>query len=246
MQSLDRLLRILEAVSGNSQPSSVTEVTEQVGLSISTVSRLMRVLADADLLHQSEVDRRYTLGPRLFALAHAAEQNLDLTALVRPVLTRLRDITGETASFHVMRGSQRVCLVEVPSRHEVRRVVPVGLTHDLDGGATAAVLLSGLSPERTRELLAGFKTRGADLNSLNKHIEHARTHGWVHVADEWVKDLASVSAAVWRADSVFGAISVSGPQSRFSDEVALSHVPAISAAAAEVSARIGGAPPVSA
>lgn len=240
MQSLDRLLRILEAVAAKGHPSSVAEVTEQVGLSISTVSRLMKQFADAGILQQEEGDRRYSLGPRLIALSHDAEANLDINAIVRPVLERLRDSSGETASLHVMRGAQRVCLLEVPSRREVRRVVPVGLVHDLDGGATAGVLLAGLEEKERRERIKPLKLSKARRAELEEEIASAEEHGWALSVDEWIEDLSGLSAAVYRGQSVFGAISVSGPSSRFTREAAMEQLDTVLAGAAEISARIGG------
>lgn len=241
MQSLNRLLRILEEVAASKHAPSAVDVAESVGLSLSTVSRLMHVLADEGLLDRAGRDRRYTLGPRLFALAHAATQ-IDLTTIARPFLESLRDVTGETASLHVLRGRQRVCLVEVPSHHPVRRVVPVGLPASLAGSATGAVLLAACSEDRQVEQVDAFRMSAAERSMFEGCIEHARTHGWALVVDEWVPGLTGLSVAVAGGDANIAAISVSGPSARFTKDVALSHLDDVLSAADSISARMVGGP----
>lgn len=236
MQSLDRVMRILESVAGQPQASGAAEVAERTGLALSTVARLMGQLADASLLHRSR-DRRYTLGPRLYSLARAAGSQLDAVAVARPVVEQLRDVTGETASMHVLRGRLRVCVVEAPSHHQVRRVVPVGLAEPLGGSATGAVLLADGPPDERREQLEALEP--AKRQRFEKLIEHARSAGWALVVDEWSSGLAGLSAAVRDGDSTLAAISVSGPSARFTREVGLSHVDDVLNAARTISTRIG-------
>lgn len=239
MQSLDRLLRVIETVAANTHGSSAAEVAESAGLSLSTVSRLMHELADEDVLTRSERDRRYTLGPRLFALARAAT-HVDLATTARPFLERLRDLTEETASLHVKRGHQRVCLAAAPSRHPVHRVVPPGLTADLGGSATGAVLLSGSSDDEQREQIDALHLPTAERAAFQARINHARASGWALVVDDWVPGLTGLSAAVPGADTTLAALSVSGPSARFAHDTALSHLDDILHAAHSISARIIG------
>lgn len=239
MQSLDRLVRILESVAVDGPSRSAAEVAEATGLSLSTVSRLMLQLADAGLLHRSDRERRYSLGPRLYALARAADQQIDVTAVARPRLEELRDKTGETASMHVLRGRQRVCIAEVPSHHSVRRVVPVGLAEPLLGSATGAVLLATRPAEERTDELDAEALEPAQRQSFEAAMDHARENGWALVVDDWVPGLTGFSAAVRDGQSTFATISVSGPSARFTREVAERHVNDLLDAAHHISAQIG-------
>src|SRR5262245_57372728 len=100
MQSLDRLVSILETVAISERGLTASEVTKAMGLPMATVSRLMHVLADYDLLQRFGGQREYVLGPRLFALVGAATAQLDLVTVARPHLERVRDATEETTSLH--------------------------------------------------------------------------------------------------------------------------------------------------
>jgi IclR family acetate operon transcriptional repressor len=223
MQSLERFLDILETVAPAERGIGAADVAKAVGLPIATVSRLMLVLANYGLLHRPDNRREYVLGPRLFMLVSNASQ-LDLVAVARPHLEQLRDATEETASLHIRRGSYRICVLEVPSRHKVRRVVPVGTTEPLGGSATGAVLLSGLAPEESDAILAEMPIRAAERRKQWQMVDHAREHGWAINVGEWVPGLCGISAGIRENGATMAAISVSGPVTRFTRERALSHL----------------------
>jgi IclR family acetate operon transcriptional repressor len=239
MQSLDRLMTILEQVSERGDPAGAAEIADATGLSLSTVSRLMLQFAEAGLLHRTAHDRRYTLGPRLYALARAADAGLDPATIGRPVLERLRDVTGETASLHVLRGAQRICIVEAPSHQPLRRVVPVGHAEPVGASATGAVLLADRRAAERREVLEALAPD--EQRRFQARLDEARANGWALVIDEWVSGLCGLSAAVRGTDGTRAAVSVSGPSSRFTRTVAMAHLDDILAAARTISARLGGA-----
>ena len=240
MQALHRLITILELVAANRAPSGAAEVAVKMGLPLSTVARLMRQLADEGLLHRSSRDGRFTLGPRLYALARAATSQLDIAELARPIMEELRDVTGETTSLHVLRGTQRVCIAEVQSHHELRRVVPAGLPQPLEGTATGEVLLAGSpAPERQAAIDAsGLSAR--ERAALEERLERTRAEGYA-LADDWVDGLTGISVAVRDSEVTVAALSVSGPSSRFNREVAMGHLAATREAARLLSARLGEA-----
>jgi IclR family acetate operon transcriptional repressor len=237
VQSLDRLMTILETVGAHPDRVSAAEVAQETGLSLSTVSRLMIQFADAGLLYRTGTDRRYCLGPRVYALARAADAQLDLPTIARPVLEGLRDLTGETVSMHVLRGSQRVCIAEVPSRHPLRRVVPVGLAEPLAGSATGAVLLADRSDEEQQRELMALSDEGRQR--FAQALRQARETGWVLVVDDWVGGLAGLSVAVRSGGKTEAAVSVSGPSARFTRHAAESHLDEVLEAARTIAARAG-------
>ena len=238
MQSLDRLVSILETVATSERGLTASEVTKAMGLPMATVSRLMHVLADYDLLQRFGGQREYVLGPRLFALVGAATAQLDLVTVARPHLERVRDATEETTSLHVRLGNQRVCIVEVPSRHRLRRVAPVGKAEPLDASATSSVLLARM--EEKDEIVAALDLTVKQRRILKKRVTHALEHAWALNVEEWLPDLVGLSAAVQDSDTTLGALSVSGPANRFTRERALAHVDTVLEAASRIAFQLGG------
>lgn len=241
MPSLDRLIAILDAVSSSRQPASAVEVAEATGISLSTVSRLMIEFAEAGLLHRSERDRRYTLGPKIYALSRTAESGLDLESIGRPLLEKLRDMSGETVSMHVLRGRQRICILEVPSAHALRRVVPVGTAEPLAGSATGAVLLGDATAEEIDEVLAELpESQRAWFADV---VDHASREHYAVVEAGWLSDLTGVSAAILIGGRVRAAVSISGPTSRFDRRRAESFAETVLQTTADIARRVDGPAP---
>jgi DNA-binding IclR family transcriptional regulator len=240
MRTLDRLIAILETVATSERPVSPARVAEVVGLSLSTVARLMNQMAHRQLLDRSERNGTYTLGARLFAIARAGAEQHDLRRLAQPLMEQLRDVTGETVSLHVRTGGRRVCIAEVPSRHEVRRVIPLGLSLSLYGSATGEVLLAGAPVRERQDEIDALGLSPKERSALEARLERIRQEGWAILVDEAVKGVAGLSAAITDGVSTVAALSVSGPSSRFTERVARSHVDALLQATSELSVRVAG------
>lgn len=224
MQALNRLISILELVAFNGGRMGAAEVAQEMGLPLSTAARLMRQLADEELLYRSSRDGGYALGPRIFSLAAANSPREDLTDLARPELEQLRDKTQETASMHMLRGSRRVCIAEVQSTLPVRRVVPVGLVQEMCGTATGEVLLAyaGLAERDAAADRAGLTEAGRE--DLEARLERIRSEGFA-IAHDPQKGIRGVSAPLREGQKVVAAVSVSGPAERFTDQRARETAP---------------------
>lgn len=70
---------------------------------------------------------RFILGPRLAELAAAAGEDR-LLATAGPVLTHLRDVTGESAQLYRRQGDMRICVAAAERLSGLRDTVPVGST----------------------------------------------------------------------------------------------------------------------
>lgn len=242
MRSLQRVMRILETVARSNEPVGAARVTEATGLSLSTVSRLMQDLAGEAMLVRSARDGTYELGPKLFELARDGSRNADPVTAVRPLLRELRDVTEETTSLHVRNQGRRVCVAEVQSTHEVRRVVPLGLALPLIGTATGEILLAG-APEQEREReISESGLSATEEEGLRSRLQRLREQGWALVSDESLKGVTGLSVAVVDQGVTIAALSVSGPSDRFTEDVALSHLATVREFARRVEDRM--APPV--
>lgn len=235
VQAIDRVMAILEVVTQQPTGATASEVATQAELSMSTATRLLHQLAERNLVARADGDRRYTLGPRLFGLVRGAAAQPELSALSRPVLRRVRDVTGETASLHVRRGHSRICVAALPSTQPVARHVPIGTAMPLHRNATGEVLLAGAPPADRARYLAGLDLAAREQVALQRRIDLILAQGWAMVVDDWVPGVTGISAAVVDGETTIAALSVSGPASRFDAAAAKSHVPTILEAAAELS-----------
>jgi len=125
--------------------------------------------------------------------------------VARPVLERLRDDSGESVQLYVRDGDERVCLVSLESRHELRTIVAEGARLPLAAGS------------------AGRLLRGEPVDG-----------SWVASVEERAPGVASVSAPVLVGGAVVAAVGISGPVERLGRHPGDDHGPAVTAAAERI------------
>src|SRR5690606_38848320 len=201
---LDKAVLVLNALEAG--PASLAQLVQATGLARPTAHRLACALEHHRIVAR-DMQGRFILGPRLAELSSAAGEDR-LLAVAQPVLTQLRDMTGESAQLYRRQGDERVCVAAAERTSGLRDTVPVGAALPMTAGSAAQVLLAWEEPERLHRGLRGAKFTAATLASV-------RRRGWAHSVGEREPGVASVSAPIRGAGGkVIAAISVSGPIER--------------------------------
>jgi IclR family acetate operon transcriptional repressor len=86
VQSIERAIAILKAFSTEKEELGVTELSRQLDLHKSTVSRLIASLQREGLVEENLVTRKYRLGMALVTLGGLVLQRLDVAQTARPLM----------------------------------------------------------------------------------------------------------------------------------------------------------------
>lgn len=141
VEAVERALTILEAFGDGAPSLSLAELAARSGYYKSTILRLAASLERFGYLVRGG-DGRFRLGASLARLGALYRDESDLEAVLRPVLRRLRDASGETASFYVRSGLTRTCLYRENAARELRHHLEEGARLPLSLGAAGKVLLA--------------------------------------------------------------------------------------------------------
>lgn len=114
-----RTLSVLAAFRDNEQDIGVSDIGVRVGLSASTVHRIVRALASEGYLDQNQETERYYLGRASVLLGQAANRRLGLHR-VQTVLERLVDETGESMNLGVRDGGEVIVVMRTDSKQPLR------------------------------------------------------------------------------------------------------------------------------
>lgn len=218
---LDKATVVLDALEAG--PATLAQLVAVTGLARPTAHRLAVALEHYRLVDR-DVQGRFVLGPRLAELASAAGEDR-LLAAAGPVLSALRDHTGESAQLYRRQGDQRVCVAAAERPVGLRDSIPVGSSLTMLAGSAAQVLLAWEDPDRVHRGLQGARFSASTLSNV-------RRRGWAQSVNEREAGVASVSAPV-RGPSgrVVAAVSVSGPAERFTRQQGRLHAGAVVMAA---------------
>jgi DNA-binding IclR family transcriptional regulator len=221
VRAVARSIDLLMALTAG--PRSLGALAKETRLSKATAHRLLVTLAYQDLVIQDPQAGEYSLGPGCFRLVEAVSDGLSgLSAVTRPILEALRDRTGETVTLHVRIASQRICIQELASRHEMRYMAGLGATAPIHVGSAGKLLLAYLDPTEREKLLRSITltpVTGAtitDPDALRREFERIRRRGWAESRGERIVGAASLSTPVFDArGAIVAALSVLGPEARF-------------------------------
>ena len=200
VESVERALSLLDAIPVSGKTSlSLHELSLATGFYKSTILRLTASLERFDYLRRRE-DGRFELGPACARLAMTRNSTLDQSEFLQSAIRALARSSGETASFYVRDGEERVCLFRENSTQSIRHHVDVGDRLPMDKGAAGLVLLAwgGEAGER---------------------FERIRKEGYALSLGDRDPDAAAISAPLFDAHhKLLGALTISGLRSRFTSE----------------------------
>lgn len=240
---LSKIREILDAFTLAEPSLTLAEVRTKTALPTSTAQRLVANLVASGFLDRE--DDRYSIGVDFAYWASAATQRLDLVDIVTPVLKRLRDETGETASLFRAERTFRVCVAMAETRHGIRRELHVGKLLPLYAGSSGKVLMAwdgGLADRALAEPLERLTDATiTDPAALRAELAGIRERGFAVTRDEQESGAIGISAPVFDGSrAVIGAIGLSGPTSRISDAQCEEWADEVVAAADQTTRLLGG------
>ena len=246
IQSVDRAMRLLEAIAEAGGECSLTELSQRTRLNISTCHHLLSTLVNRGYVAKVPVRRTYALGARILFLSNAC-LTVDLPARAAPLLAQINEKTGETVHLAVLQGDAMMKVAKRESRHPVRvDTGTLGRTDAPHATATGKAMLAWLPEDDMRRVLAHGLARFTpktitEWPDLLEALRHVRRNGYAMDDEEYQPGVICVGAAIRDHNgAVVGAISASTPTMRASDaHLTLVREEVISAVRA-LSAEMGG------
>jgi DNA-binding IclR family transcriptional regulator len=237
---------ILDKLSSLDRGGGITELSRLTGMSKSTIHNLLSSLVRLNVANVDPITKRYSIGPRALHWASSFIGSADVAYVAGPYLERLRDLTGETAHLHITNGLHRICIMQVLSKHGLRRNLPVGEPRPLWSAATGRVLMTALSSEALDAYLSSIDAAPMTDRTIfrpediRQRVNAARKSGYEIAIEETELGVAGVSLAIRNHDGeTVAAVTVSGPLSRWNNARILELLPAMLSSARQISSRLG-------
>ena len=197
MSSLESALHILDLLGPDRPVLRVSEVCRALGMAKSTVSRLLRTLADSKLLDRAE-DGSYRAGPRAVQLAALYRARHGIREAVIETLDGLVARFGFTGFVSVLSGSSIVLLHVRQGSHPLRYVREEGTHLPAWQTAMGHVLLA-----RLPDALVADRLQDAgpiDLAQLRRALAAVRRRGFILAGSVLTRGVTTIAAAVTEAD----------------------------------------------
>jgi DNA-binding IclR family transcriptional regulator len=226
VKSADRVMAVLDLVADRGSMPFI-EIAERLELPKSSAHALLRTMEARGYLALDPVTKTYRLGSRIWELAQAFHEVEDLRTLMKPLMDRLVERTGETVQLASLDGISAVYLGLSESPHPMKLTSRAGARLPAYTSAIGKALLAELEPEEARARL-----EGATFEKLTEHtitsvedllaeLERVRRQGYSVDNEEFAVGLRCVAMPVRDLDGKpVAAISVSMPTPRYSRKAA--------------------------
>jgi IclR family transcriptional regulator, KDG regulon repressor len=219
---LSHIISILDCFTPEHPELGVRDVARMTALSPSTAGRLMAEMKDAGILQQNPVSRVYSPGSKVLSWATVYIAMLNIRTVALPFMEELTRSTGETVTLYILDGMDRLCVERMESQHNVRMVTRVGSRLPLYAGSAGKAILAFMPGEWQEEYLrsVAFKPLThqtiTDPETLRAELVRIRLDGFATSSGEWLLEASGVAAPILGSNqAVLGALSVSGPNPRF-------------------------------
>lgn len=241
---LAKMRAVLDAFTPEQPQLTISDLVARTGLPTSTCTRIVRNLSFDGILER--VGDTYRIGIAVVRWARLAIEGRDLVSLTTPVLTRLRDETGETVQLCVRDGRFTVVTAAVASPHRIARQLRVGEVSYVHAGSVGKTFLAfdpgAFAAIENAPIEAFTEHTIVDLAQLVEEAAEIREAGYAVSFGERSPGAAGVSAPILdRTGTTIAVVGISGPSSRITPDTVEHHVDFVRAAAHEISARFDDA-----
>ena len=223
-RSVERALSILLYVCQSEMPVGLAEISRSTGLDKATALRLLKTLADADMVSFEQGTKNYIQGPGIYNFWPS-----EIRKICRPFMYQLLEQVNESICIIVPRGSKRVCIDAIEPERELRIVAPIGRELPIVMGASGRVFMAYKDKKQVQNIFDSSEKAATQLSAefskvgtkdYMEQLEEIRNTGFAYNVGEVALDTSTIAAPVFDAlGNTAAALVVRGPSTRMDDSL---------------------------
>lgn len=224
VRAVERALDILLCFTPEEPNRSLTQISECVHMSKTTVHRLLGTLENKRFISRDKATGLYRLGFRFIEMASLVLHDVDLHRWAQPYLQRLSAECGETVDLSILDGNQVIYLQVIESPQRVKLAAAVGQRLPAFCTASGKALLAHLPEEQLRKILGDNLTQytgstPVTVQEIMDSLRVTRERGYAISEQEYEHDINAVAAPIFDVENQpIASIAIVGPSFRVTKE----------------------------
>lgn len=218
---LERGIKILELLERAKEGLTFGELLEKTGIPKPSLARILNLLESHNFIRNS-TDGRYRLGYKLLSLGYSVYANLDLVKEAKPFLTKLVDLTKETAELAILDREEILYLDKIESPEPIRLVARIGSRYKtLHCTAVGKVFLAYMGKDFLKDYLSRVglppftEKTITDENTLIEELNLVRIKGYAFDDEEVRLGVRRIASPVFGSfKGLLAVIGIAGPTFR--------------------------------
>ncbi|WP_226482845.1 IclR family transcriptional regulator [Natrinema amylolyticum] len=221
IQSVEIAFSIIEVIQNRGQ-IGVTEIAEELDHSKSTIYSHLKTLEEQKLLVK-EVDG-YRLSLKILDMAKDVRSQIGNYDIIKSELDELAEETGEIGHFGVEEHGKVSYLYKSAGEQAVETISHAGMQQPMYSTSLGKSILAYLPAERAEKIVQSVDLEAKTSETITtpeklyEELDRIEEREYAIDDEENIEGLRCVAAPVRNGETVLGAISVTGPSSRVTDE----------------------------
>lgn len=202
--------------------AGVTEIAEELDLSKGTVHGHIATLAENEYIVKN--DNTYRLSLRYLELGETVKNRLQIYDVVSEELDDLAAECGELAQFAMEEHGKAVYIYKASGNNAVQTASSAGRREYMHCISLGKAMMAHMNQERVESIIDRHGLPKFTENTITSRealfdeLETIEGRGYAFDREEKIMGLRCVAAPVTTNGEIVGAISISGPASRFEGE----------------------------
>lgn len=220
--TVHRVVRLLGVLASSGGSIGVSEISQALGLPVSTVHRLLNLLRAEGIVEFQSISRKYGIGTELFRISAQVAHIMPISGLAKPILARLAAEYDETVILGLyLPGHQAMTFAECAEgsqalqyRIELHELMPLGW------GASGKSILAYLDEGTVSAVLTQMQPSPAasqavpDRELLLGQLEEVRQRGYATSKGEKLAGAQGIAAPFTGSGDLRGCICLTAPAAR--------------------------------
>lgn len=211
MQSITRAMSVSKvlAAHANDKGISISELSKQCELPLSTMHRLLQAMIKQSMVEQDEHSKLYRLGMVWLEYGLQVYDTIDYVSKVRPELERLSKEVEESVYLSKPVGIEAMIVERIDSENNPIRIYDqLGLRIPLHIGAANKSILAAMPSSQSESILSQLLPAG-EIPNFSQTLSQITKQGYAISHSERTEGTSSVAVSIKDSlGQIIGAISV--------------------------------------
>jgi DNA-binding IclR family transcriptional regulator len=221
VQSVERAIDILDCLAEYSKGCGIGELSKKLGLSKSTIHRIITTLKHKEYVAQNKENDKYQLGIKILGLSSSIINNMDLIGIAKPYINEFANKVDEVIHLSLPDESYtNIIYVDKVSPENTSRAITmsssIGRKAPTYCTASGKLLLSQYSDDKIKELLKDVdfvrytENTITNIDTLLKEIHDIRKNSYALDNVEYDNAVICIAVPIFdRTNKIIAAISLS-------------------------------------
>jgi IclR family KDG regulon transcriptional repressor len=211
MQTIDRAMQVIKvlAESDTKKWFSITDLSKECDLPVSTMHRLLQSMIKHGLIQQDPNLKLYSLGYTWLEYGLQMYDTFDFVGLIRPEMEKLMHEVEESVYFSKPIGLESIIVERIDCPHNPIRIYDqLGIRIPLNIGAANKVMLANMHKDEALKIINDLVPK-EEIESFLQMLNTIRHKGYGESQGEKTKGTASVAAPIFNhSNELIGALSI--------------------------------------